>query len=115
MSQLVELSEYVKRMGEHVNLIYKRLEEIDEKITALSTDVNELKSATETNTTNISTIIKNTVSWTDFDDFIKRLIDSFKDLPPIPGEASEGTQDEPPVSEEASTPRTEDDYWPGTD
>jgi peptidoglycan hydrolase CwlO-like protein len=90
MSQISELEDYIKRMGEHINLIYKRLEEIEGKINAVSGDVNGLKAATETNKVDISNIRENMVSRPDFDDFVKRLTDSFKELfPPIPKEAPE--------------------------
>ena len=52
--------------------------------------MNELKAATETNKADISNIRENTVSRSDFDDFVKRLTESFKELlPPIPKEAPE--------------------------
>jgi len=53
-------------------------------------EMNELKAATETNKADISNIRENTVSRSDFDDFVKRLTESFKELlPPIPKEAPE--------------------------
>ena len=79
------LEDYIKRMGEHINLIYKRLEEIEGKINAVSGVVNELKVATETNNTNIVNLRESTVSRLDFDNFVKKLTESFKEfIPSVP-------------------------------
>lgn len=85
-----ELVDYVRRIGERISLIYKRLEAIEGKINAVSGEVNELKATTETNKAEISSIKENKVSKPDFDDFVKKLTESFKELlSPIPKETSE--------------------------
>ncbi len=84
MSQSV-LEDYIKRMGEHINLIYKRLEEMEGKINVASGGINELKVATETNNVDINNLKESTISKLDFDNFVNRLTESFKEvIPPLP-------------------------------
>lgn len=85
-----ELADYVKRVGEHINLVYKRLEEIEGKLNSLSGEISELKAAIGTNKADIDSLRESVVSKSEFDDFVKKLTESFRELlPPVPKETME--------------------------
>ena len=72
-----ELLEYVKRVGENINLIYKRLGGLETKLDALTKEVNSIKATIESDEAAMKTLKNSVVLKTEFDEFVKRLTDSF--------------------------------------
>ncbi len=72
-----ELLEYVKRVGENINVIYKKVGELGTKLDALTKEVNEIKETMQSDEDEIKDLKDNVVTKTEFNDFVKRLTDSF--------------------------------------
>jgi hypothetical protein len=95
MSSHSQLSEYVKQVAEHVNLIYKRLEGIEENVNSTLHDVEKLKEMIEANRAELSILNEKFISQSEFDEFVKRLTQSMKEiLLPYPEEREEEKDDE---------------------
>ena len=78
-----ELTEYIRRLGEHINLIYDKLKTLESRLDGLSQDVVNMKDT-------------DYVKHQEFTDFLNQLTVSLKELvPPIP----EITSEEAPSSE----------------
>ncbi len=95
MSGHSQLREYVKQVAEHVNLIYKRLEEVEGKINAALNDFDKLKEIIEANKAELSILNEKFIIKSEFDEFVKRLTQSFKEaLLPFPEERGEEKEEE---------------------
>ncbi|MHA2408142.1 MAG: hypothetical protein ACXACA_07210 [Candidatus Ranarchaeia archaeon] len=69
-----EFSEYLRRLGEHINLIYDKLKKIEARVTEISSEISEIKDNAD-------------VDRKEFNDFVNKLTESLKELlPPIPDE-----------------------------
>ena len=81
-----ELTDYLRRLGEHINLIYDRLKKIEAKVDAMSKEIADIKESAN-------------VDRREFNDFVNRLTEGLKELlPPIPEEAEEAVE-QPPQEE----------------
>ena len=90
-SKTSELEDYVKRLGEHINLIHSKLNEINKKIKDAEDVLARLKDENTNNSDVISNLKENTVQKLEFDEFVGRLTESLRNLlPPIP----EGSEEE---------------------
>jgi DNA integrity scanning protein DisA with diadenylate cyclase activity len=88
-----EIESYVKRVGEHINAIYLKLNEISKKMDALEEKLAKLKDDQTNDANAISDLKVNTVPKTEFDEFVNRLTESLRELLP-PVETEETTKEE---------------------
>ena len=85
-----EFGDYLKRLGEHINLIYARLKKIEAKIDDVSREIADIKESAS-------------VDRKGFNDFVNRLTESLKELlPPLPEETTEAVA-QPPQEKTEST------------
>lgn len=89
------LQDYVKRIGEHINLVYKRLGDVEAKLDAISGEVNNLKASLDANKAEVSSLGGSIVLKAEFDEFVARLTDSFKEILPPISEPTEETTPQP--------------------
>lgn len=79
-----EIESYLKRVGEHINVIYSRLNELSKKIEEMEEKIAEVKAEQANNANAISDLKTNTVQKIEFDEFVNRLTESLRELlPPI--------------------------------
>ena len=84
------LQNYVKRIGEHINRIYKRLGEAEVKMNTLLEEVNALKESANANKAEVESLQGSMVLKSEFDEFVKKLTESFNEiLPPVSMQAEE--------------------------
>jgi len=88
-----EIESYVKRVGEHINVIYSRLNEINRKIDEIEGKLTKLKAELTNDANAISDLKISMVQKTEFDEFINRLTESLRELLP-PVEAEETPKEE---------------------
>ena len=89
-SKTSELEDYVRRLGEHINFMYSRINEINKKIKNTEEIITQLKNDEEENTEGITNLKENTVQKVEFDEFVSKLTESLRDLlPPLPPGAEE--------------------------
>ncbi|MDQ1281121.1 MAG: hypothetical protein QG670_2385 [Thermoproteota archaeon] len=72
-----ELLDYIKRVGENINVIYKRLNDLGTRLDALNKEVNNIKATLESDEASMKNLKNSVVMKEEFDDFVKRLTDSF--------------------------------------
>ena len=82
MSQSSELISYVKRLGENINVVYTRLEKIEAKIDSVSEDLGVVKEGLESNKIEINELRESLVKKSEFDEFVKKLTESFSEILP---------------------------------
>ena len=71
-----EFTAYLRRLGQHINIIYDRLKRIETKVDEISEEIAKIKNFSE-------------VDRREFNEFVNRLTESLKELlPPIPEEPS---------------------------
>jgi len=89
-----ELEDYIKRLGEHMNIMYSKINEMNKRIKESEDVIAQLRTNLENNTEIISNLKENNVSKVEFDEFVSRLTESLRDLlPPLPvGEANKEGQ-----------------------
>ena len=92
-----EIESYVKRVGEHINVIYSRLNEINRKIDEIEGKLARLKTEQTNDANAISDLKISMVQKTEFDEFVNRLTESLRELlPPVEAEeAPKGESTEP--------------------
>lgn len=88
-----EIDSYVKRVGEHINVIYSKLNEINRKIEEIEEKIARIKTEQANNANAISDLKMSMVQKTEFDDFVNRLTESLRELLP-PVEAEETRKEE---------------------
>jgi len=87
------LEDYVRRIGKLITQIHERLGKVEARLDALSEEVEILKASVAASKTEVSSLGGSMVLKADFDDFVKRLTDSFKEiLPPAPEQTGEASQ-----------------------
>jgi len=93
-SKTGELEDYVRRLGEHINLMYSKINEINKKIKDTEEITAQLKTDVEENAEGIINIKENIVQKVEFDEFVSRLTESLRDLlPPLPAGAEEAKKE----------------------
>ena len=96
-SKTSELEDYVRRLGEHINLMYSKLNEIEKKLEESEDKMKDTENSFErlltgiaNNTDAISNLRENSVQKLEFEEFVGRLTESLRNLlPPIPEVAEE--------------------------
>jgi L-rhamnose isomerase len=92
-SKKSELDEYVRLLGDHINRIYSRIEEINKKVEEAEAAIASLRAEVTNNGTIVSNLRENTVPKLEFDEFVSRLTESLKELlPPIPARVEEAEE-----------------------
>ncbi|UCH37000.1 MAG: hypothetical protein JSV76_04740 [Candidatus Bathyarchaeota archaeon] len=83
---LRELLTYISHLGEHVNQIYTRLDQIDSSIREVK---KQLETTTENNKKELRDLKEITTTKLEFNDLIKKLNEPFKEFSPpsTPGQA----------------------------
>ena len=78
-----ELTDYMKRLGEHINLIYSRLDKMEAKINEMSREIASIKES-------------ESIEKREFNDFVNKLTEGLKELlPPLPEETGESLEPSP--------------------
>ena len=86
------LQDYIKRLGEHINLVYDRLKKIEARMNEMSKEIDDIKELAD-------------VDRREFNDFVTGLTESVRELlPPLPEEAREAV--EQPPQEKTEPPRS---------
>jgi len=93
-SKASELEEYVRRLGETINLIHSNVNENKIKIKEITDALEQLKVETQNNTHSISNLKTSSVHRSDFDEFVIRLTDSLKNLLPSTASSENGENEE---------------------
>ncbi len=89
-SSQTELREYVRRVGENINMIYKRLGEIDERLDIINKEISNIRTAISEDQASMKALRENAVARTEFDEFVSGLTRSFSDvIQPIAGKPEE--------------------------
>jgi methyl-accepting chemotaxis protein len=89
-SRTNELEDYVKRIGEHINAIYLKINEVNKKMKEIENEILVMKAESANNVDAIANLKENTVQKSDFDEFVSRLTESLRELlPPIPAAIEE--------------------------
>ena len=90
----IELEDYIKRLGEYMNFMYSKINEINKRIKESEDSIVQLRTKMENNAEAISNLKENNVSKVEFDEFVSRLTESLRDLlPPLPvGDANKEGQ-----------------------
>lgn len=89
-----ELEDYVRRLGEHINLMHSKIDEINKKIKETEDTVAQLRADMENNVDAVSNLKENAVQKTEFDEFVSRLTESLRDLlPPLPAGTGEAKKE----------------------
>lgn len=82
-SKISELEDYVRRVGEHINKIYLRIDAIDKKVEEIEEQITVVRANMANSTQMISDLKENTVHNAEFDEFVDRLTESLREfLPP---------------------------------
>lgn len=86
-----EMEDYIKRLGELLNLVYKKMADTESKVNSLEADLSAVKKEVEDLRAENVRLKENTMSKAEYEDFMNRLIDSFKGLlPETPREGLSG-------------------------
>ena len=74
------LSDYIRRLGEHINILYERMDKAEEKLNEVTKEITNIKDS-------VSTGIEG------FDEFVRMLTENLKKfVPPIPQATDEKTE-----------------------
>jgi hypothetical protein len=86
--RMKEMEDYIKKIGELLNVVYRKISEVESKATLLETDVSRLKNQVETLKSENATLKQTVLPKEDYEEFMNRLVDSLKGvLPETPKEA----------------------------
>jgi len=75
-----EMESYIKKLGELLNLVYKKVTEAESKIESLEGDLSSLREEIEALKTENEKLKENTISKGEYEEFMNRLIDGLKGL-----------------------------------
>jgi len=93
--RIKEMEEYVRRIGELLNLVYKKVADTESKINTLEADVSRLRSEVEALRAENIRAKENIVSKEEYEEFMNRLVDSLKGL--LPQKPAESTPEYNPT------------------
>jgi regulator of replication initiation timing len=77
-----EMEDYIKKIGELLNIVYKKISEVESKATSLEADVSRIKFDVETLKSENTTLGQNVLSKGEYEEFMNRLVNSLKGLVP---------------------------------
>jgi chromosome segregation ATPase len=96
--RIKEMEDYIKKIGEFLNVVYKKVSEAESKSNSLETSLSKLKDDIEGLKAENMKLRQNFVSKEEYEEFMKMLIDSLKGLLP------EAPQKEPSSQSELALP-----------
>ena len=96
--RIKEMEDYIKKIGELLNIVYKKVSEAESKSNSLETSLSKLKDDIEGLKAENMKLRQNSVSKEEYEEFMKMLIDSLKGLLP------ETPQNEPSPQSELALP-----------
>jgi regulator of replication initiation timing len=90
--RIKEMEDYIKRLGELLNLVYKKMTDTESKVNSLESDLSKLREDVEALKTENMRLKENAISKGEYEEFMNRLIDSLKGL--LPEEPREATSEQ---------------------
>jgi chromosome segregation ATPase len=106
MSQTIrirEMESYIKRLGEVINLVYKKLAETENRVDKVEMENSKLKAEVEDTRSRIETLKSGLVTRSEFDELLSSLTSSLKEVVPVPS-SGVVTSEQQVESREATTP-----------
>jgi len=89
--RIKEMEEYMKRVGELLNLVYKKVTDAESKVDSIEADLSKLKEEVEALKAESTRLKESAISKEEYEEFMSRLIDSLKGL--LPETPQEGTSE----------------------
>jgi molecular chaperone GrpE (heat shock protein) len=77
-----EMEDYIKKIGELLNVVYKKVSEAESKTVSLETSLSKLKADVEDLKNENLRFRQNSVSKEEYEEFMSKLVDSLKGLLP---------------------------------
>ena len=77
-----EMEDYIKRLGELLNIVYKKMTDTESKVNSLEEDLSRLRGEVEALKTEGMRLKEGTISKEEYEEFMNRLIDGLKGLLP---------------------------------
>ena len=89
-TQIREMETYLRRLGEVFNVVYKRLTDLEGRVSNLENEISRLKAETGMIASKVDDLKVSSVSRAEFEDLVNRLTTSLKEL--VPESPKEGSQ-----------------------
>jgi len=80
--RIKEMEDYIKRVGELLNVVYKKVADAESKVNSLEADLSRLRQEVEALKAENVRFKENAISKEEYEEFMNRLIDSLKGLLP---------------------------------
>lgn len=90
--RIKEMEDYIKRLGELLNLVHKKMTDTESKVNSLEADISRLKVEVEALKSENVRLKENTISKGEYEEFMNRLIDGLKEL--LPETSQEGISEQ---------------------
>ncbi len=79
-----EMETYIKRLGEVLNVVYRRMTAVEARMKSLESDLAKLKADLEASRTVVESLAGQSVRKQEFDELVSSLASSLKELVPEP-------------------------------
>lgn len=100
--RMKEMEDYIKKIGELLNVVYKKVSEVESKSNSLETSLSKLRADVEDLKTENMRLRQNSVSKEEYEEFMGRLTDSLKGVLSEAPQKETSSQSEPALSDSAS-------------
>ena len=74
------MEEYIKKIGELLNVVYKKISEVETKVNALDTEVTRVKNEIVTMKAENLKLVQNIISKQEYEEFMNRLVKSLQGI-----------------------------------
>ncbi len=93
--RMKEMEDYIKKIGELLNVVYKKVSEAESKTNSLETNLSKLKTDVEDLKNENLRLRQNSVAKEEYEEFMNKLVDSLKGLLPESPQEDTSSQPEP--------------------